>query len=259
VHRLRESKWSCNRQIRAVRSWFVSGGFAEIRQVFKGERLLLWITIGGLGVVAGCGLVVAKLLDDLLGADGVVALDPSITSWVVEHRTTALTDIAQVATWFGNPWVVLLVVAAAVVFLVALRRARLALFIAASTSGAAIASTFGKSVVDRPRPPSSLWLVSASGAAFPSGHATQSIACYGALAVVGVSVLSSRWTRALVAGAGAALALAIGSSRVYLGVHWSTDVLCGWAIASMWVATLVLLGWARPRVHAGWLAARRGA
>lgn len=241
--------------MRVARSWLAAGAVVEVRRAFDGERVLLWITVGGLATVAGCGLVVAKLLDDLLGSDGLVRFDPWIMSWVVNHRSSSLTDLARVATWFGDPWVVVVVTSTAVIGCVALRKGRLAVFIAASTSGAAIATTFGKFVVDRPRPPSSLWLTSASGAAFPSGHATQSVACYGALAIVGW-ILARRWTRGLVLGIGVLLALVIGSSRVYLGVHWATDVVCGWAVAGMWVATLVLLGWARPRVRAVWLDAR---
>lgn len=103
------------------------------------ERVLLWITVGGLATVAGCGLVVAKLLDDLLGSDGLVRFDPWIMS-VVNHRSSSLTDLARVATWFGDPWVVVVVTSTAVIGCVALRKGRLAVFIAASTSGAAIAT-----------------------------------------------------------------------------------------------------------------------
>lgn len=48
--------------------------------------------------------------------------------------------------------------------------------------------------------------------------------------------------------AGAALAGAIGVSRIYLGVHWMSDVVCGWAVASLWLVTLLLIGWAGPRI-----------
>ena len=74
---------------------------------------------------------------------------------------------------------------------------------------------------------------------FPSGHATQSLATFAALALVAA---------ALAAGAGGAakglafaLAAGIGWSRVYLGVHWTTDVIAGWLIGAAWI-TIVLWG-----------------
>jgi len=47
---------------------------------------------------------------------------------------------------------------------------------------------------------------------------------------------------------GIVVALAIGASRVYLGVHWTSDVVCGWAIATAWLLALVVIGWSRPRL-----------
>jgi len=43
---------------------------------------------------------------------------------------------------------------------------------------------------------------------------------------------------------------------LYLGVHWPSDVLCGWAVATLWLTTLVLIGWARPRIATVWASCR---
>jgi len=102
-----------------------------------------------------------------------------------------------------------------------------------------------KEIVQRPRPPRAHWLVQAGGWSFPSGHSVQSAAAYLSFAVVISVLVSSRRWRAVAWSAAALLALAVGFSRVYLGVHWPTDVLAGWAIGTAWVVLLYLL--LRPR------------
>jgi len=77
-----------------------------------------------------------------------------------------------------------------------------------------------------------------TGAAFPSGHATQSAAFYAMLAVVLGAGLSSR-RRAILWSAAALVVVIVGASRIYLGAHWLTDVLGGYALGVSWVAIVV--------------------
>ncbi|HEY2435784.1 MAG TPA: phosphatase PAP2 family protein, partial [Solirubrobacteraceae bacterium] len=95
-----------------------------------------------------------------------------------------------------------------------------------------------KLFVHRPRPPSEIWLTHVGkSTSFPSGHATQSLATFLALALVGAAWLSKpRWPGLVLA---LVLAVGVGWSRVYVGVHWTTDVLAGWLIAAAWI-TIVL-------------------
>ncbi|WP_395298193.1 phosphatase PAP2 family protein [Kitasatospora hibisci] len=86
----------------------------------------------------------------------------------------------------------------------------------------------------RPRPPRLDWATTAGGFSFPSGHAFTSAVSAGLLAM---AVARARPTAARAAAAGAALfAVAIGLSRVYLGVHWPLDVLGSWLLAAGWLA-----------------------
>ena len=113
--------------------------------------------------------------------------------------------------------------------------------LAAALGGAVALYDIVKPLVGRPRPPSSIWIGHYAGAAFPSGHATAAVALYAALAVV-LSMGASYGRRALVWSGATLVALVVGASRVYLGAHWVTDVLGGYALGAAWVALLVVIG-----------------
>jgi undecaprenyl-diphosphatase len=103
-------------------------------------------------------------------------------------------------------------------------------------------STALKVMARRTRPPTSGWLSSAGGNSFPSGHTTAATAGYLTLAMCVAVLLRSTRARALVLSLGAAMAMAIGWTRVELGVHWPSDVLAGWAVGGG-AACLALACW----------------
>ena len=107
-----------------------------------------------------------------------------------------------------------------------------------------------KGVVLRARPDLVPHLVSANGYSFPSGHATSSAVVYLTLASLASQVTPDRTARLYLLVVAVLLVGAIGCSRVYLGVHWPSDVLAGWSFGTLWA-----LGWwtatARARVAIG--------
>ncbi|MBS1839075.1 MAG: phosphatase PAP2 family protein [Actinobacteria bacterium] len=174
-------------------------------------------------------------------ADGpVVRADRRILGWVLDHRSAALTAAMRGVTVLGDVRVIVLVGAVAVAWLVASHRRDLAVVLVVSSTGTWLLVNAVKRLVERPRPPQAVRLVAAGGWSFPSGHAGQAAAMYLAVGLLGWLVLrsrSARWTALVTA---VLLAGAVGISRVYLGVHWSSDVVAGWSLGSAWF--LVLLG-----------------
>jgi undecaprenyl-diphosphatase len=183
--------------------------------------------------------VFVKLADSVRESDLVVQTDRRTLEFVVHNRVGWVSTTARLVTILGSGWIVATVIATSATIL-ALRHRRIdALFVAASATGTAIAVAIVKHTVGRPRPALPDRLVSATGAAFPSGHAAQSIACYGALAVVMVTVSGSSRTRSFLIAGAVTIALAIGASRLYLGVHWLSDVVSGWLLAAGWLLALI--------------------
>lgn len=109
------------------------------------------------------------------------------------------------------------------------------LVLAATLGGSAIAGQ-AKYWVGRPRPELVDHLVQVTGLSFPSGHATNSAIIYLTMAGLVAQVARERAVRRYVLGLAVVLVGAIGMSRVYLGVHWPSDVLAGWCAGTGWAA-----------------------
>lgn len=114
-----------------------------------------------------------------------------------------------------------------------------AALLVASTGGGIVLTTVLKAIFRRARPEIIDAGYEASFYSFPSGHATVAVGFYGALALLLALRLESPW-RPVVAAAGALLVVLIGLSRLYLGVHYPTDVLAGYLAASLWLASVWL-------------------
>jgi len=165
-------------------------------------------------------------------------LDARVNAFVEAHRSAALTSFFTGYTGLGR-WLVL--TAATVVVLAALvwrARRREAIFLLFVMTVSTLLNPALKQLFERARPPAESAVLSVNGYAFPSGHTTSSATFALALAVI---AWPTRW-RWPVAALAAIFALLMGLSRVYLGVHWLTDVLAGWVLAvAVVTATYVVM------------------
>lgn len=205
--------------------------------------LLLAIALAAaLAATVLLGWLLGLGLESVSGSSG-AALDGPVTGELAERRDPVLTKIMKWVTWLGNRGVVLaaMALASASIWLVRKEEGP-ALFLASSVIGGYAASSVIKDLVHRMRPPGAI--VHASGGSFPSGHALASVTLYGALAIVIWKMSARTLPRFSALGAAAFLVLAIAFSRVYLGVHWPSDVVGGAFLGAVWV-TVCRLAWSR--------------
>ncbi|WP_327418045.1 phosphatase PAP2 family protein [Streptomyces sp. NBC_01233] len=200
-------------------------------------RRTAWL---GAALFAALFLLLTGLITARHGAP--YTLDQDVHQWAVDHRRPAVATLFRIVTSTGTgPFPYLCAAGAG---WIAGHDARSRLLAAAGALGFLVtAQAVRYSVMHataRPRPPGTDWATHATGFAFPSGHTTTSALAAGLLACalsrkIGPAV--HRSASALLAG----WAVTVGLSRIYLGVHWPTDVLGGWLYALTWLTAATAL------------------
>jgi undecaprenyl-diphosphatase len=227
--------------------------------MLKGRReVLRWLAdrltvVAALWLAAGLAFSAFVIWAFVELADGVLegdsrAFDRAVLLWIHQNFPGWLDGPMRLVTALGYYYVVLPLLAV-VVYLFYRRGWRLsAVLLAVSTGGSAVLTTVLKGVFKRARPELFDSGYDASFYSFPSGHATVAVGFYGMLTLVLTYRLRGRARWAVVVS-GVLVVLLIGFSRLYLGVHYPTDILAGYLAALLW---LVCVG----GVYALWLSVR---
>lgn len=147
-------------------------------------------------------------------------------------------------TALGSSAVLVLITTATIVYLLLIRRPATALFMFVAVAGGQVLSSLLKLEVDRPRPDLVSHLVNETSLSFPSGHAMLSAVTYLTLGSLAARFLPDRGTKIFVLGLAVLTTVLVGISRVYLGVHWPSDVLAGWCAGFAWA----MLCWLAARL-----------
>ena len=153
--------------------------------------------------------------------------------WVRE----AMIDI----TALGGTTLLTIIAVLAIIFLLLLGRFRHAAFTALATGGGAVMGAMLKAMFARPRPEVVPHLIEVHSLSFPSGHSLNSAIVYLTLAILLARELAFWRLRIFVVGAAAMLVLLIGFSRIYLGVHFPSDVLAGWSVGAAWALLMGII------------------
>jgi undecaprenyl-diphosphatase len=163
--------------------------------------------------------------------------DRAVLLWIGANFPDWLDGPMLFFTTLGYYWVVLPLLAVAVAGFYLLRWRLSAVALIASTAGSVVLTTVLKAVFRRTRPDLLDSGYTASFYSFPSGHATVAVGFYGALTLMLAYHLrgAARW---VVVVFGTVLVLLIGFSRLYLGVHYPTDVLAGYLAAPLWLVSV---------------------
>jgi membrane-associated phospholipid phosphatase len=169
----------------------------------------------------------------------------------IDLRTAPLTWVAVVVTQAGSTVAMGALAALLALWLLRTRRTREAVYVVAVAAGSALLFNGLKGLLGRPRPPVVDQLVGAGNASLPSGHATMSAAVIGSVVVLAWPGLRAG-ARAAVLAVAVVWVVSVGLTRIYLGVHWFSDVIAGWLVGGAWLAVCtVALAAARHRVPAG--------
>jgi undecaprenyl-diphosphatase len=193
-----------------------------------------WLRTLALGVALP--LTVFALLAEDVWEKETIDWDKAILDFMRDHRTAWMTALMKGISILGSAPVVIAALALLVAGLIVAHRRRDALFAALAAGGAMALSPLLKNVFDRPRPEALLRLTGVGSYSFPSGH-TMSSAGLAATVIVLAWPTRRRWPVTVVA---LVYTLAVGVSRVYLGVHFPSDVVAGWAVVIAWVAAVRL-------------------
>ena len=194
-------------------------------------RGLIWaaIAIAGFVVVAALMLTGHSTEFDrhiLLSLRTGDTHDPVGPEWVEQ--------VFVAITWLGNWYSVLAVAALVVGYLLATGRRATAALVGLTALGEALLNEVLKAIFERPRPDLVAHGVEVTTTSFPSGHAMAAAALYLTLGALLVRTQKQRAVKAAIMSAAVLMALAIGISRVYLGVHWPSDVIAGWLAGAGW-------------------------
>ncbi len=148
-------------------------------------------------------------------------------------------------TFLGNEIFLTLFVLAAAAYFYINKRRNFAFLLIISAAGGSILELILKEIVKRPRPEIVSHLVEPYFWSFPSGHAVISIAVYMMFFIIISTIVKNQSVKILIAVLSAVMVLLIGFSRVYLGVHYPTDIIAGWSVGCFWVSLCLL--WYRSK------------
>ncbi|MDZ4760929.1 MAG: phosphatase PAP2 family protein [Alphaproteobacteria bacterium] len=200
---------------------------------------LLAVTAGGLAFVAIADTIMApdgeRFDTSVLEAlhPGPDTTDPIGPDWL-DHAMLDLTSLGSVA--------VLATVALIIVGYLVFQKQRLqAASLLLALAGGLMLSETMKQVFERSRPPEAYRVAEVLNASFPSGHALLSAVFYLTIGAMLARAMKRRELKVYVIGVAIALTLIVGMTRVFLGVHWASDVLAGWCLGAAWATACWLM------------------
>jgi undecaprenyl-diphosphatase len=216
----------------------------------RAGSLSLWLGGAALALFA-----FARITREYIEGD-VGDMDRTIVLAVARIRTPWLKTAAIDVTALGSITLVVLFSAFTLVILLVLRDRTGALQLLAASAGAGILTTVTKNVIERIRPEEAQRLIAVSGFSYPSGHSLSTSALYLTIAIIAGRHVQHSGARAAIFLAVSAVLLMVGASRVYLGVHYATDVISGISLGAAWA--LLLAGFFTFIGHRGSILSARG-
>ena len=221
-----------------ARSARVTRFVSTTRERFKNYLPVAAILIGGVLFTAWAGDAFIDLAEKVHGNNAALQkIDLAIHDWAVHERTAGATTFFTSMTIIGGPLGLAVILAIVALTLAIQRRWRWLIYLTVTAGGVALLNLELKRYFARARPVAAEMLRRANGYSFPSGHAMGSAVAFGALAYLAFRSIRSWPAKAAVMAFLYTLIASVALSRVYLGVHWISDVLAGVTVGTVWVTT----------------------
>ncbi|QMV45114.1 phosphatase PAP2 family protein [Cohnella cholangitidis] len=190
-------------------------------------------------VWAGIAAVLFAIVSLLIRFEGISGFDSGIISTVQGWENAGLTRVMEALSWFGSTMVVIVIAIVILLFLAFVLGHRMELlFFISALAGSSLLNHLLKDFFQRERP-NIHRLVEETGYSFPSGHSMAAFALYGAFVYLLWKRVKSGRGRALLVALGAILVVGIGISRIYLGVHYPSDVAGGYLASWVWLGLMI--------------------
>jgi undecaprenyl-diphosphatase len=221
-----------------ARSAGVSRFVSTTQERFKNYLPVAAIVIAGALFTAWAGDSFIDLAEKVHGNNAALQkLDASIHDWAVHERSAGATTFFTIMTIIGGPAGLAVLLTIVGIVLAIRRRWSWLIYLAVTAGGGAILNMELKRYFARARPVAAEMLRRANGYSFPSGHAMGSAVAFGALSYLAFRAIKSWPAKTAVIAFFYTLVAAVALSRVYLGVHWISDVLAGVTVGTVWVTT----------------------
>ena len=201
---------------------------------------VLFALIAGAAMV-GLTAVAHQVQENVVEHDGITAIDQPVLDAALTMRSPGLDESITAYTDVGGPVGMPVIAALAVVVLVAVRRRWTPLVLVGIAGLGSLAMTVvGKGWVGRMRPPSALAVPPfEESPSFPSGHTLNATALVTVIVYLVLIWTTANWQRVVAIVVGGLFIVTMGLSRVFLGHHWLTDVIAGWAIGLAWALAVI--------------------
>lgn len=199
---------------------------------------MLYITIMT-GLIALYFLIFIEIVDELQEGE-LFDFDNVITNYIQVPFDDQMTEFVTQLTFLGSVTWIVAVISVTSLFLVLLNRRPYAVYLILTSSCGGVINWGLKYIFQRERPDIAP-LLSVSGYSFPSGHSMGSVILYGSLAIICMRLIQNKWITGLIWFMAFLVSFMIGLSRIYLGVHFPSDVVAGFVAGAAWLSISALV------------------
>jgi membrane-associated phospholipid phosphatase len=204
------------------------------------KRNGLYLTIGTT-LSAAFLFIFFNFIEDIFDKSSLFIFDKNVINIIENIRTPFFNKIMGFITYMGNSYTIIISFLIVIILLIMLKKFRYIFSLLISLSGSAVFVLLIKNITGRQRPPIENALIVLKDFSFPSGHSYMAVAFYGLVIYFIFDMLKNNKSKYFILAFGIIFVLSLGFSRLYLGVHWPSDVFAGFAAAISLITAIITI------------------